>query len=104
MIIRNVFRSAVDNNSRMPWMGKKLFVGSLIFVWLMCACVVSLAARQNAESELAASIRAKLEAGQFDSAVSESRSAVAKYPASTAIYQLLGRDLVNKRDMEESRW
>jgi hypothetical protein len=64
------------------WMRKKLFSDGLVFVWLMCAGIVSMAAAQQTENELAASIRAKLEAGQFDSAVSESRSGVKRYPAS----------------------
>src|SRR6266481_5068156 len=93
----------LDNNSRVPGMEKKLFAGSLVLVCLMCACIVSLAARQDAESELAASIRAKLQAGQFDAAVSESRSAIARYPASPTIYQLLGSALFKKGEKEESR-
>ncbi|MGH9543659.1 MAG: tetratricopeptide repeat protein [Terriglobales bacterium] len=110
--VKNVFANVTQriprqirrcNNSCVPWLEKKLFASSLILVSLICACVVSMAARQNGESELAASIRAKLEAGQFDSAVSESRSAVARYPASFAIYQLLGSALFKKGEKEESR-
>lgn len=84
---------------RQGW-GAILLTGALS---LLCPGAALVARAQDAERALEGQISSKIQTGQIDSALDQAHRAVAKFPRSSALYQMLGAALFKKGLNDDAR-